>query len=99
MQSCISAGFTGASPRSAKFAISNGLIRVAPFIARIIVDKSRIWRGPWRGPERLVVPASQGTPIKPKSTSLIFALSNPKCGNRIKLGIPAKRGNSIPSTG
>ena len=37
--------------------------------ARIMVEASRNCRGPWRGPGRLVVPLSHGTPIRPICTS------------------------------
>jgi hypothetical protein len=46
-----------------------GLIPDTWCTLRAMVDKSRICRGPCRAPARLVVPPSQGTPIRPISTS------------------------------
>ena len=51
--------------RSAQFIASNGRTPLTPCSARIIVEASRNWRGPWRGPGRFVVPLSQGTPMMP----------------------------------
>ena len=77
----------------------NGFTPVTGFIARIIVDRSRSWRGPWRGPGLLVVPASHGTPTSPISTSSMRGEPISRCGRRMKLGMPAKRGISIADTG
>ena len=75
----------------------NGRRPVAWLIMRIMVEASRSWRGPWRGPGRLVVPPSQGTPISPICTS--SASSTGTCGRRMKVGMPAKRGRSMPDSG
>ena len=36
-------------------------------MGRTMAEVSRIWRGAWRGPGRLVVPPSQGMPKMPMS--------------------------------
>src|SRR5216683_4188709 len=60
-----------------------------------MVERSRIWRGPWRAPGRLVVPPSHGTPTMPISTSAGFRNS----GMRIKVATSPKRGTTVPETG
>jgi len=72
---------------------------VTGFPARIIVDRSRSIRGPWRAPGRFVVPLSQGIPTNPICTSAYAGSFGVRCGRRIKVGTPAKRGRSIPETG
>src|SRR5438105_11161524 len=62
---------------------------------RIIVERSRIWRGPWRAPGRLVVPPSHGTPTMPISTSAGLRNS----GRRMKVATSPKRGTTVPETG
>src|SRR5262252_2551696 len=60
-----------------------------------MVERSRIWRGPWRAPGRLVVPPSHGTPTMPISTSAGFLNS----GRRMKVATSPKRGVTVPATG
>src|SRR5260370_6038012 len=60
-----------------------------------MVDKSRIWRGPWRAPGRLVVPPSHGTPTMPISTSA----GSRNSGMRMKVATSPKRGTTVPETG
>ena len=72
---------------------------LAGFSALTIVDRSRNCLGPCLGPGLFEVPPSHGTPTTPNSTRLVSGASIDRCGNRIKVGIPAKRGISIPDTG
>ena len=60
-----------------------------------MVDRSRIWRGPWRAPGRLVVPPSHGTPTMPISTSA----GSRNSGRRMKVATSPKRGVTVPETG
>ena len=60
-----------------------------------MVDRSRIWRGPWRAPGRLVVPPSHGTPTMPISTSAGLRNS----GRRMNVATSPKRGTTVPETG
>src|SRR6187402_2932721 len=62
---------------------------------RIIVERSRIWRGPCRAPGRLVVPPSHGTPTMPISTSA----GSRNSGRRMKVATSPKRGTTVPETG
>src|SRR5262249_34968406 len=62
---------------------------------RIMVERSRIWRGPWRAPGRLVVPPSPGTPTMPISTSAGFRNS----GRRLEGATAPKRGVPVPASG
>ena len=62
---------------------------------RIMVEMSRIWRGPWRAPGRLVVPPSHGTPTMPMSTSA----GSRNSGSRMKVAMSPKRGTTVPETG
>src|SRR3954470_21511145 len=62
---------------------------------RIMVERSRIWRGPWRAPGRLVVPPSHGTPTMPISTSA----GSRNSGRRMKVATSPKRGTTVPETG
>src|SRR5882672_9500162 len=60
-----------------------------------MVERSRIWRGPWRAPGRLVVPPSHGTPTMPISTSA----GSRNSGMRMKVATSPKRGTTVPDTG
>src|SRR5918993_569383 len=60
-----------------------------------MVERSRIWRGPWRAPGRLVVPPSHGTPTMPISTSA----GSRNSGRRMKVATSPKRGTTVPETG
>ena len=60
-----------------------------------MVERSRIWRGPWRAPGRLVVPPSHGTPTMPISTSA----GSRNSGSRMKVAMSPKRGVTVPETG
>src|SRR5215475_11714485 len=53
-----------------------------------MVERSRIWRGPWRAPGRFVVPPSQGTPTMPISTSA----GSRNSGRRMNVATSPKRG-------
>ena len=66
-------------------------------MGRTIDDMSRIWRGPWRGPGRLVVPPSHGMPTRPMSMPL--ASSSGTCGMRMKVAMAPKRGVTSPDRG
>src|SRR5262249_50983564 len=55
----------------------------------------RISRGPWRAPGRLVVPPSQGTPIR--ATSSFFGSRS--IGSRINVATSPKRGTAMPDIG
>ena len=97
--SAMLAGFGPTSPRSAQRAASKGRIPLTGCSARIMVEASRSWRGPWRGPGRFDVPPSHGAPTRPISTSAKRACSEGTWGKRMKVGTPAKRGRSNPDTG
>ena len=60
-----------------------------------MVERSRIWRGPWRAPGRLDEPPSHGTPTMPISTSA----GSRNSGNRMKVAMSPKRGVTVPETG
>ena len=95
----MSTGFGGTSPKSAQLTLSKGEIPVTGFIARIMVERSRIWRGPCRAPGLLVVPPSQGTPNSPIFVSSKRGWSGFIEGSLMKVGKPAKRASSIAETG
>ena len=62
---------------------------------RIMVERSRIWRGPCRAPGRLVVPPSHGTPTMAISSSA----GSRSSGKRMKVAMSPKRGVTVPETG
>ena len=72
------------SPTSHTRHRSNGATFVAWFTRRISDDWLRISRGPCRAPVRLVTPPSNGTPMRPMSTSSRTSAK----GVRMNVGIP-----------
>jgi len=62
---------------------------------RNMQDSARIWRGPWRVPERFDVPISIGIPTKQASSPAALSC----VGSRIMVAGPANRGMSLPPSG
>jgi hypothetical protein len=58
-------------------------------------DWLRISRGPWRAPARFVVPPSHGTPMR----AISMSEGSSVWGNRMKVGMPPKRGTTYPLKG
>ena len=87
-------GLTGASPRSATLHTSNGAMPLVGCDFRISRDASRTPAGPWRAPARKLTPMSNGTPIRPMSTSAEISWRRV----RMNVATSAKRGTTVAST-